>query len=108
MTQTIERELTDDLHGGPAARTVRFGWQGAQYEIDLNEENAVELEAAFARFIAAARPVTARRPPTRNRPATGRAAYLRRVREWAREHGYPVFSRGKIPHAIIEAYEQAC
>jgi hypothetical protein len=36
--------LEDDLDGGPADETVRFGLGGAEYEIDLSKKNA----AAFA------------------------------------------------------------
>jgi hypothetical protein len=106
MTQSVAWGLADDLDGSPADRTVRFGWQGVQYEIDLSTEHLADLEATIGRYLAAARPVTPRKLPARAKRESGRAAYLRRVRAWAREHGYPVFDRGKIPHAIIEAYEQ--
>jgi hypothetical protein len=40
MAQKITVMLEDDLDGGPAAETVRFGLGGTEYEIDLNEKNA--------------------------------------------------------------------
>jgi hypothetical protein len=37
MAAKITVTLEDDLDGGPAAETVRFGVGGTEYEIDLNE-----------------------------------------------------------------------
>ena len=36
MAQKITVALEDDLDGGPADETVRFGLDGAEYEIDLS------------------------------------------------------------------------
>jgi hypothetical protein len=40
MAQKITVVLEDDLDGGPADQTVRFGLDGAEYEIDLSISNA--------------------------------------------------------------------
>ena len=40
MAQKITVTLEDDLDGGPADQTVRFGLDGAEYEIDLSTSNA--------------------------------------------------------------------
>ena len=40
MATKITVALEDDLDGGPASETVRFGLGGVQYEIDLNKKNA--------------------------------------------------------------------
>ena len=40
MATKITVALEDDLDGGPASETVRFGLGAAQYEIDLNKKNA--------------------------------------------------------------------
>jgi Lsr2 len=40
MAQKMTVMLEDDLDGGPAAETVRFGVGGTEYKIDLNEKNA--------------------------------------------------------------------
>jgi hypothetical protein len=40
MAQKVTVALIDDLAGGPADETVRFGFDGAQYEIDLSGKNA--------------------------------------------------------------------
>ena len=40
MAQRVTVELEDDLDGGPADETVRFGFGGTDYEIDLSKKNA--------------------------------------------------------------------
>ena len=40
MAQKITVALEDDLDGGPADETVRFGLGGSDYEIDLSTKNA--------------------------------------------------------------------
>jgi hypothetical protein len=46
MAQKITVTLEDDLDGGPADQTVRFGLDGAEYEIDLSARNAAALPRA--------------------------------------------------------------
>jgi hypothetical protein len=117
--------LVDDLDGGEADRTVRFGLDGVDYEIDLAESNIEDLAAALAPFIAVARPVAGRarrvssagpsptrprsaRPATASRNArTSRSADTATIREWATAHGFSVGERGRIPDAIKQAWAEA-
>ena len=73
MAQKIQTLLIDDLDGGEAETTVRFGLDGTEYEIDLSAKNADALRRAVARYVDAARraPAAAARRPGRNgrRPA---------------------------------------
>ena len=55
MAQKITVALEDDLDGGPADETVRFGLGGAEYEIDLNKKNAKAFRKQLAPFIEHAR-----------------------------------------------------
>ena len=48
MAQKVTIALEDDLTGGPAEQTVRFAFDGTDYEIDLNAKNA----AAFGKQLA--------------------------------------------------------
>jgi hypothetical protein len=106
--------LTDDLDGSKADRTVRFGYDGVSYEIDLNKKNATALSKALAPFIDAARKAPTgirrgaqpgRRP--RSAAATSRRSDLAEVREWARTNGYDVSDRGRIPATVRQAYDAA-
>ena len=55
MAQKITVALEDDLDGGPADETVRFGLSGADYEIDLSKKNARAFRKQIAPFIEHAR-----------------------------------------------------
>ena len=47
MVQKIQTLFIDDLDGSAAEGTVRFGLDGAEYEIDLNARHAQELRDAL-------------------------------------------------------------
>lgn len=98
--------LEDDLDGGPADETLRFGIDGSQYEIDLNEKNAARLHKVLAPFVDRAR--RAGRAPRRvvRRTAASRRR-SRDVRAWARKKGIPLSDRGRIPSNVVAEYESA-
>jgi Lsr2 len=106
MAQKITVVLEDDLDGGAADETVRFGIGGSQYEIDLSTKNATAFRRQLAPFIDHAR--KAGRAP-RRRP--GRTAAGRErgggIRAWAKDHGIAVSDRGRIPATVVEQYEAA-
>ena len=47
MVQKIQTLFIDDLDGSAAEGTVRFGLDGAEYEIDLNAGHAKELRTRW-------------------------------------------------------------
>jgi hypothetical protein len=106
MAQKVSVMLEDDLTGGPAEQTIRFAFDGTDYEIDLNAKNAAALSEQLAPYLEHAR--RAGRAPSR-RP--GRAAAGRQrsgdIRAWAKEHGLAVSERGRIPAAVAEQYHAA-
>lgn len=106
MAQKITVALEDDLDGGPADQTVRFGLDGAEYEIDLNTRNATAFRAQLAPFTARAR--KASRGP-RSRPGRSPSSRERSgdIRGWARNQGIAVSDRGRIPASVIEQYQAA-
>ena len=57
MAQKVRIILEDDLDGGPADETIRFGLDGAHYEIDLSSANAARLRDAIRPFVAKSRRV---------------------------------------------------
>jgi hypothetical protein len=106
MAQKITVALEDDLDGGPADETVRFGLSGAEYEIDLSKKNAAAFRKQLAPFIEHARKAgrgQGRRP--------GRTASSRErsggIRAWAKDQGIAVSARGRIPASVVEQYEAA-
>lgn len=112
MAQKTIVSLIDDLDGTEADETVRFGLDGAQYEIDLSEKNATTLREALAPFVASARRVGGRASASRK---SGRGSARRSggtdrtadIREWARANGYQVSDRGRIASNIVQAYDAA-
>ena len=76
MAQKVTVILEDDLTGGPAKQTVRFAFEGTDYEIDLNAKNAAAFGKQLAPYLEHARRAGRAQPrrPGRARPAvSGRA-----------------------------------
>jgi len=111
VAQKIQTLFVDDIDGSEAEGTVRFGLDGAEYEIDLNTKHAAELRAALAQYVAAARRATgARRPgPARSGGRRGTASGLdsTEVRDWARSQGIEVKDRGRIPAELVVKFKAA-
>ena len=55
MAQRVSVELEDDLDGGPADETLRFGIGGSEYETDLSKKNASKFRRQIAPYIEHAR-----------------------------------------------------
>jgi len=95
--------LEDDLDGGPADETVRFGVGGAEYEIDLSEKNAAKLRRQLAPFVDHARRASGQpHRPVRTAASRRRS---RDIRAWAQEQGIQLSERGRIPAGIAAQYE---
>ncbi len=105
MARKIQTLLIDDLDGGEAAGTVRFGLDGTEYEIDLSAAHGDELRSALAQYLAHARRAggTARNAARGRREAVDNA----KVREWAKGQGIEIKERGRVPANIVEKYKTA-
>ena len=106
MAQKITVALEDDLDGGPADETVRFGLGGTDYEIDLSKKNATAFRRKIAPFIEHARKAGRgqRRRPGRTASSRERSAD---IRAWAKDQGITVSDRGRISAGVAEQYEAA-
>ncbi|GAB3242463.1 Lsr2 family protein [Kineococcus gypseus] len=126
MAQRTTVVLTDDVDGGEASETVRFGLEGTQYEIDLSSENAEKLRRALSPYVEHGRRVGGRRgspSPSGSSssssgssssgssgsraPSDGDGVDGAAVRAWARENGIEVSDRGRIKSEVVEQYKQA-
>ncbi|MGN0097121.1 MAG: Lsr2 family protein [Corynebacterium sp.] len=94
-------------------RTVKFGYRGADYVLDLSELNAAILDEELEPYLGAARKLpksasagTARSSSPSSSSASD-AARNRRIRQWANENGREVSARGKIAADVISDYEAA-
>ena len=107
MAQQIQTLFIDDIDGGPAEGTVRFGLDGTDYEIDLSTAHSEDLHKALAGYVTHARKAggTARRGPRGRRSDS--ALDTRKVREWAKAQGIDIKERGRVPAEVIERYKTA-
>lgn len=108
MAQTVKIILEDDIDGGSADETIRFGLDGGQYEIDLNSANATKLREALRPYMSKARRASAKtnrgattRPNRSGNPETPK------IRAWAKEQGFQVSDRGRIHQDIQDKYYDA-
>ncbi|WP_349428098.1 Lsr2 family protein [Microbacterium sp. LWS13-1.2] len=116
MARRIVHQLVDDIDGtlleAGEGETVLFSLDGVAYEIDLTEENASALRSALERYTKAARAVSSSRATSstasagRKRRRSGQQDFSA-VREWAKQNGYQVSERGRVPASVLEAYEAA-
>ena len=109
MAQKIQTLFIDDIDGSEAVGTVRFGLDGTAYEIDLNAKHDEALHKALAQYVEAARrthtaPRADRRRNRRSPQAAAGGAPSEEVRAWARQRGYKINERGRIPAAINAEY----
>jgi len=106
MAQKVTVVLEDDLDGGQADETVRVGFGGTEYELNLSAKNARAFGTQLAPFVERAR--KAGRGPARRAPRTAAARQgSGEVRAWAKDHGVAVSARGRIPASIIEQFQAA-
>ncbi|WP_033336391.1 MULTISPECIES: Lsr2 family protein [Actinomycetes] len=102
----------DDLH------TIEWTWSGVDYAIDTSTANLERIEGgavSVATLLSRSTRVGGRRRSTapKHRRAigvTGAPAVddsVSAVRRWAREQGYDVGIRGRIPKEIEDVYREA-
>jgi hypothetical protein len=91
---------------------VRFALDGTEYEIDLNEEHSDELRSALGKYVSHARKVgggTRRIGRTAGRASRGAGSALNttEIRNWARENGFDIKDRGRVPADLVAKYQAA-
>jgi hypothetical protein len=112
MAQRVVTRLIDDLTGEESedVTNVQFSVAGAEFEIDLNDKNHSALMKALAPYMESGRRIKRSRKGGRGAArssSAGSGKDTAKIREWAKEHGYEVSERGRVPAGIREAYEKA-
>jgi hypothetical protein len=112
VAQKVQVILVDDIDGGDAEETVLFALDGVSYEIDLSSKNAGKLRDSLAAYVGSARKSAGRggaRGRGRGRQARQSTSSVNtsEVRAWAKQHGYEVSERGRIPANIVAEFEKA-
>ncbi|MFD3464822.1 Lsr2 family protein [Streptomyces sp. NPDC058682] len=107
MAQKVQILLTDDLDGSEADETIVFGLDGKTYEIDLSTAHAAELRELLAPFLGGGRKVSGGRATVRRMGSGKSSEDAAAIRAWAKDQGYEVNDRGRVPADIKEAYSKA-
>ncbi|NJQ03664.1 histone-like nucleoid-structuring protein Lsr2 [Streptomyces zingiberis] len=111
MAQKVQVLLVDDLDGGEADETVTFALDGKTYEIDLTTANADKLRDLLEPYTKKGRRTGGRasggRGKARSAASGGGSQDTAKIRAWAKENGYEVNDRGRVPATVREAYEKA-
>jgi len=112
---TITKTFTvDDIDGSQNdVSTVQIALDNVSYEIDLSADNAARLREQLARFVENGKKVTTR--PLDRKAKRGRAGtsapvgreQAQAVRDWARNNGYAVSERGRIPKSVQEGFDNS-
>ena len=112
VAQKITTLFIDDIDGGAAEGTVRFALDGTDYEIDLNAKHSEELRSALGKYVSHARKVggaarRAGRPVGRASRGAGSTVNTTEIRNWARENGFEIKDRGRVPADLVAKYQAA-
>jgi hypothetical protein len=112
VAQKVQTLFIDDIDGGEAEGTVRFALDGTEYEIDLNTKHTEELRSALGKYVTHARKVgVISRRGGRGAGKGGRGAgstlNTTEIRNWAREQGYDIKDRGRVPADVVAKYQAA-
>jgi Lsr2 len=105
----VQTLFIDDIDGGAAGRTVRFGLDGTDYEIDLNTMHAQQLRDALAAYEKAGQRVSgaSRRAARNGRRETASTLNTTEVRTWAKAPGIEVKDRGRVPAELVVKFKAA-
>lgn len=109
MVQLVD-DFSGDAIGDGEGRTIRFAFDGAEYEIDLSNSHIEEFSNALEDYVRASRRVSGRRktgaPAGSTRSGGGSSSSeTAAIREWAESQGLKVASRGRISADIVERYK---
>jgi hypothetical protein len=127
--------LIDDLDGTELPRgegqTIRYGWRGNEYEIDLSDKHANDLDAMMGNLVSKSVKVgrlpgphpkkkqtpalssesQPALPPaeekSRTQLAMERRDFLREIREWANGQGIEQAAAGRLSEATRTAWDAA-
>ncbi|PHV69067.1 histone-like nucleoid-structuring protein Lsr2 [Williamsia muralis] len=117
MARATIEQITDDFDGSeldPSEVIVEtFTINGVDYSLDLGAKSAEKFDKDMRRWTDKATRIGGRH----KRSASKRVAatpvvrtnkeHLAAIRQWARDNGYEVSDRGRIPAAIVDEFNSA-
>lgn len=106
MAQRVITQLVSDLSGEDIAegngQTIKFGWLGAEYTIDLTDKEVEKFAKVIEPFVSVATKTGGRRSTGSSGPKSDHDP--KAVRAWATENGIEVPARGRIPAEVVEKW----
>ena len=111
MAKKTITKLVDDIDGGEAHETVKFGLDGYHYEIDLSTKNANKLRSVLSAYVEKGSRISVRMSARGGSAARRGSAVAEReqnqaIRAWAQRKGIAVAARGRIRQEVIDQYHQ--
>lgn len=117
MARATIEQITDDVDGSeldPSEVIVQtFTINGVDYSLDLGAKSAEKFDKDMGKWIDKATRIggrhkrsSSKQAPTVSAPRTNKEQ-LAAIREWARQNGYEVSDRGRIPNTIVDAFHEA-
>lgn len=110
MAQQFQVQYIDDLDGsdlGSVANTISFAFDGKEYSIDLSDENAAQFREVMAPYVESGHRVSGTKAKPTRKVAGRSSGDTKAIRDWARDNGFTVSDRGRIPANIMDAYAAA-
>jgi Lsr2 len=109
MAQKVQTLFIDDIDGGEAEGTIRFSLDGTEYEIDLSTTHNDALRKTLGTYIEHARKASgAARRSARSSGRRGSSGIdTTAARAWAKENGYDIKDRGRVPSDVVAKYREA-
>lgn len=100
MAREVIVNLIDDIDGSKADLTIKYSFDGVNYEIDLTEDHAEDFRQHMQEWLDISRRVGAA-----NNTARGVNSETAKIREWARGQGIDVPTRGRLSEEVMKAWE---
>lgn len=102
--------LSDDISGKEDESVATYTFMtrdGKFYQIDLSSENVLKLDKALAVVTKAGREVTRLTALSASNGSKSSIDQTSDIRVWARQNGYEVGDRGRMPEEVIAKYNAA-
>lgn len=103
MARQVVETLIDDIDGKTADETVRFGFDGVDYTIDVSNRNASKLRTLLSAYqdagtrLGRPTPSTPGRRGTNTERRTNGRNENKAIRAWAAEHGKELPTAAAFP-----------
>jgi hypothetical protein len=108
--QVVVQVFCDLCESTEGAGPVEFAIDRSAFEIDLCAEHRAAFTTALAPFVSSGRTARSRgasastNAPTHRRVVRRDPAQTEAIRRWAKENGFAISGRGRIPGTVEAAY----